>query len=297
MVTTRSRRRLPGRSTLQQFIVHVLLMTASILCLLPMILIISASFSAENDIALYGYSLIPRNFTTFAYSYILKVPSQLIRSYSVTLFVTTVGTTVGLLMMALFSYALSRPEFTYRKPLAFLIFFTMLFNGGLVPFYILVTQYLHLKNTIWVLILPALVVPWYVLLLRTYMVQLPSELFDAARIDGASEWRTFFQIAVPLSTPALATVGLFMILNFWNDWWLPLLFIDDPNLRPLQYMLYAILTNAQALAANPQTTGITTPIATVRMAMVVLATGPAVLAFLLVQRFFIRGLTVGAIKS
>ncbi len=200
-------------------------------------------------------------------------------------------------MMALFAYALSRPEFTYRKPLAFFIFFTMLFNGGLVPFYILVTQYLHLKNTIWVLIVPAFVVPWYVLLLRTYMVQLPSELFDAARIDGASEWRTFFQIAVPLSTPALATVGLFMILNFWNDWWLPLLFIDDPNLRPLQYMLYAILTNAQALAANPQTTGVSTPIATVRMAMVVLATGPALLAFLLVQRFFIRGLTVGAIKS
>jgi putative aldouronate transport system permease protein len=262
-----------------------------------MILIVSASFSEEKDIALYGYNLIPRNFTTFAYSYVLQVPSQLIRSYSVTLFVTAVGTGVGLLMMALFAYAISRPEFTYRKPLAFFIFFTMLFNGGLVPWYILITQYLQLKNSIWALIVPALVVPWYILLLRTYMTQLPADLFDAARIDGAGEWRIFFQIAVPLSTPALATVGLFMILSFWNDWWLALLFIDDPNLRPLQYMLYAILTNAQALAANPQTTGISTPIATVRMAMVVLATGPAVLAFLLVQRYFIRGLTIGAVKS
>ena len=134
-------------------------------------------------------------------------------------------------------------------------------------------------------------------MLRTYIAQLPSELFDAARIDGASEWRIFFQIAIPLSTPALATVGLFMVLGYWNYWWLALLFIDNPNLRPLQYMLYAILTNAQALAANPQTTGIATPIATVRMAMVVLATGPAVLAFLLVQRYFIRGVTVGAVKS
>ncbi len=297
MVAARFRRRLPGKSTAGRLGVHLLLLAASLLCLLPLLLIVSASFSEEKDIAIYGYSLIPRNFTTYAYDYILKVPSQLIRSYAVTTFVTAVGTSVGLLMMSLFAYTLSRPEFRYRNWLAFFLFFTMLFNGGLVPWYILITQYLQLKNTIWALIVPALVVPWYVLLLRTYMVQLPGELFDAARIDGAGEWRIFFQIVMPLSTPALATVGLFMILGFWNDWWLALLFIDNPNLRPLQYMLYAILTNAQALAANPQTTGVATPIATVRMAMVVLATGPAVLAFLLVQRYFIQGVTVGAIKS
>jgi putative aldouronate transport system permease protein len=172
----------------------------------------------------------------------------------------------------------------------------MLFNGGLVPWYIWVTQGLHLKDTIWALILPYLIIPWYVLLLRTYFAGLPEELLDAALIDGASQWRIFFQIALPLSTPALATIGLFMILMYWNDWWLALLYIDNKNLQPLQYMLYAILTNVRAMQASPQTTGMQLPVSTARMAMAVLATGPAALVFLLVQRYFIRGITVGALK-
>ncbi len=297
MVATQPSPRHKRQPRIAQLVIHAILLLISLACLMPLLLIISASFSSDKEIALYGYSFFPRNPTTFAYEYILKVPAQIFRAYGVTLFVTIVGTAIGLLMMSLFAYTLSRNEFRFRRPLAFFIFFTMLFNGGLVPWYILITQYLHLKNSVWALIVPALVTPWYVLLLRTYMSQLPTELFDAARIDGASEWRIFFQIVAPLSTPALATVGLFMVLGYWNDWWLALLFIDTPDLRPLQYMLYAILTNAQALAANPQTTGVSTPIATVRMAMAVLATGPAALAFLLVQRYFIRGITIGALKS
>jgi len=261
-----------------------------------LILIVSSSFSEEADIATYGYSFVPRHFTTFAYEYILKVPSQILRSYGVTTFVTVVGSVAALLLMSLLAYPLSRPKFKFRKHLSFYVFFTMLFNGGLVPWYIWLTRYLHLKDKIEALILPYLIVPWFVLLLRTYFAQLPEEILDSARIDGASEWRIFFQMVIPLSTPSLATVGLFCILMYWNDWWLALLFIKDRNLQPLQYMLYAILTNTQAMAANPMTTGMRAPIATVRMAMSVLATGPAALAFLLLQRYFIRGITLGALK-
>ena len=281
---------------LGDFITHLFLAAVGITCVVPLILIVSSSFSNEDDIAKYGYSLIPRHFTTFAYEYILKVPSQILRSYGVTTFVTIVGSGLALLMMSLLAYVLSRPNFIYRKQLSFFVFFTMLFNGGLVPWYIWLTQGLHIKDSIWSLILPYLVVPWFVLLLRTYMSQVPEELLDSARVDGAGEWRIFFQIVVPLSTPALATVGLFCVLTYWNDWYLALLYINNSQLQPLQYMLYAILTNAQAMAANPMTTGIRMPISTVRMAMSVLATGPAALAFLLVQRYFIRGITLGAFK-
>jgi putative aldouronate transport system permease protein len=173
----------------------------------------------------------------------------------------------------------------------------MLFNAGLVPWYMMITQGLHLKNTLAVLILPYLVVPWFVLLLRTYFTSLPEALIDAAKIDGAGEGRIFFQIVLPLSTPALATVGLFCMLMYWNDWWLGLLFIDDRTLYPLQLLLYTILKNIQFLAANPQTTGVAVPSQTVRMALAVLAIGPIVFAFLSVQRYFIRGITLGGIKD
>ncbi len=281
---------------LGKIVTHAILVAIGVGCLLPLLLIISASFSEEKDIALYGYSFFPRTFTTYAYDYILQNPIQILRGYAVTTFVTVVGTTVGLLMMSLLAYVLSRPDFPLRKPLAFYVFFTMLFNGGLVPWYIWMTQGLHLKETIWALIWPYLVVPWYVLLLRTYFSGLSQDLLDAARIDGAGEWRLFFQIALPLSKPALATVGLFLILQYWNDWYLAMLFVqENAKLQPLQYMLYRILTNVQAIARAPGSTSMP-PILTVRMAMSILATGPAALVFLLVQRYFVRGITIGALK-
>jgi putative aldouronate transport system permease protein len=268
----------------------------ALFCIAPTVLIVSASFSIETDIAKYGYSFLPRNFSTFAYWYLFKVPEQIIRAYGVTTFVTIVGTALGLLIMSMVAYVISRPDFPYRKGLSFVVFFPMLFSGGLVSWYIWVTQGLGLKDTIWALILPSMITPWYVLLLRTYFAGIPQELLDSAQIDGASEWRAFFQIVLPISTPALATVGLFVILSYWNDWWLALLLIDSPNLHPLQYMLYVILTNARAIQANPQATGMSLPVITVRMAMAVLAAGPAVLVFLLLQRYFVRGITIGALK-
>lgn len=281
-----------------ELLVHALLLAIALFCILPMMLILSASLSEEGQIATIGYGLLPRGFTLEAYEYIFKVPGQILRAYGVTLFVTAVGSFLSLFVMALLGYVLSRPDFPYARHLAFYVFVTMLFSGGLVPWYIWLTQGLRLTDKVWALILPYLIVPWYVILLRTYFAGVAQEIIDSATIDGAGEWRVFFQIVLPLSRPGLATVGLFLILMYWNDWWLALLFINDRNLQPLQYMLYNILNNARAIQANvAQSAGAVLPLNTVRMAMAVLATGPGALAFLLLQPYFIRGLMAGAIKE
>ena len=294
-----SARSYQAREQRVRFFVHSGLFFISCLMILPMLLVVSASFSTDQDLVTSGYALLPQHFTFAAYQYILSDPGEVFNAYGVTLLITVIGTVVGVLIMALFAYALSRRSFTYRKFLAFAVFFTLLFNGGLVPAYILVTQYLHLKNTLMVLILPTLAVPWFILLLRTYFLGLPQELLDAAKIDGAGEWRIFFRIVIPLSTPALATIGLFSMLAYWNDWFTALLYIDDQRLFPLQYLLYQLTSSIDYLSshANTQTVGITVPVQSVRMAMVVIATGPIVFAFLLVKRYFVRGITVGSLKG
>jgi putative aldouronate transport system permease protein len=285
------------RAALGRLAIHAALVALSIAFLVPLLLVIAASLSDEAALSKYGYSLLPQQFTTFAYRYIFQDPGQLARAYGVTVVVTVVGSSLSLLVMALLAYPLARRDFGPRKPLSFYVFFPLIFNGGLVPFYILVTQYLHLRDTLLALILPYLVVPWYVLLLRTYFAALPSELIEAAKIDGAGEWRVFFRIVAPLSTPALATVGLFSVLLYWNDWWMGLLFIDNQNLMPLQLLLYNIMTNIDVLASNAQTTGVPIPSLSVRMAMAVLAIGPIAFAYLFVQRYFIRGITLGGLKG
>jgi putative aldouronate transport system permease protein len=280
-----------------RLLVHLALTLIGLACLLPMILVISISLSNERLVARQGYSLWPVGFTMFAYEYILQEPEQMLRAYGVTILVTTIGTLVGLLLCSMLGYALSRKDYKFRGVLSFYVFFTLLFNGGMVPFYILVTRYLGLKNEILALILPYLVTAWYVLILRTSFAQLPVELLDAARIDGAGEWRIFFQIVLPLSKPALATVGLFFILRYWNDWFLALLFIDTDRLYPLQYLLYVLMQNINFLASNPQTTGVPIPAQSARMAMAVLAFGPALFSFLLLQKYFVRGITIGGLKG
>lgn len=284
------------RISFDKMIVHGVLIAISILFIFPLLLIISTSFSNEQAITTTGYAILPKQFTIFAYSYILSDPSQILNAYGVTTIVTVTGTALGLLIMSLLAYALSRRDFRFRRPLSFYVLFTLLFNGGLVPWYILITQYLHLKDNILVLILPYLVIPWFVLILRTYFAGLPSEVIEAAKLDGAGEWRIYFQIVVPLSTPVLATIGLFLMLLYWNDWWLSLLFINNPNLVSLQYLLYRLQTNIDFLAASPMSTGMSIPANSVRMAMAVLAVGPMALAFLFAQRYFVRGITLGSFK-
>ena len=281
--------------------VHGVLLTISILFLIPLVVVVSASLTDEIALTRNGYGLWPSQFSLDAYNYILLDPSQILRSYGVTTAVTVIGTVLGLIVMSLLAYALARQDFTWRRPVAFFVFFTMLFNGGLVPTYILVTQYLKLRDTLWVLILPYMVVPWFVFLLRTYFLTLPKEFIESAKIDGANEWQIYLNIIVPLSTPALATVGLFCILMFWNDWWLALLYINEPKLYPLQYLLYAILRNAEFLSNNSSASAmlgsVKVPLQTIRMAMAVVAIGPVAIAFLALQRYFVRGITLGGIKG
>lgn len=281
--------------------VHLVLAGLSLFAVIPFLIVIAASFSTDKAIAQYGYSLLPQEFTTLSYDLILKNPGQIFNAYTVTIFVTLCGTFAGLLIMSMLAYVLSRRYFRPRRAMSFYIFFTMLFNGGLVPWYILITQYLHLKNTIWVLILPSMVSAWSVFLLRAYFAGLPQELMEAAKIDGASEWRIFFQIVIPLSTPVLATIGLFTALSYWNDWWLALLFIDDKNLYPLQYLLYNIENNIQFMTRTIGQTnllnGVDLPTQSLRMAMVVMATGPVILSFVFVQKYFVRGITLGGVKG
>jgi putative aldouronate transport system permease protein len=277
--------------------VHLLLILFGIACLVPMLLIISISLSDERALAVEGYSLLPQGFSTFAYEYILREPAQILRAYFVTAVVTAIGTVGGLILCSLLAYPLSRQDYKLRGPLSFYVFFTLLFSGGMVPFYILVTRYLGLKDNLLALILPYMVTAWYVLILRTSFAQLPVELLDAARIDGAGEWRIFFQIVLPLSKPVLATVGLFFILRYWNDWFLALLFMTKPDFYPLQYLLYVLMANINFMASNPQTTGMPIPTQSARMAMAVLAFGPALFTFLLLQKYFVRGITIGGLKG
>lgn len=279
-----------------QVLAHGTLALLSLACLLPLWLIVSASFTDDRALARYGFGLWPHEFSTFAYRYILADPEQLLRSYMVTAIVTITGVTLGVLMTAGIAWPLARRDFAWGSVLSFLVFFTMLFNGGLVPYYLLVMRYLQIGNTILALVVPFLVSPFYVLILRTYFAQIPLDLIDAAAIDGAGEIQIFFAIVLPVARPALATVGLLLALLYWNDWQTALYFIRNPDLYPLQYLLYAILENARALAANPGRMSAPASSIPLQMAMAVLATGPAALAFLLFQKHLVRGISIGAIK-
>jgi len=283
-------------------IISIILISFAVTCIIPIIAVLSISLSDEMDILRHGYRLIPKKISLTAYEYIFRVPKQIIQGYFISLSVTGVGTALSLFIIALIAYPLSRRDFKYRNPLAFYIFFTMLFNGGLVPWYILIVRYLHLKDTWWVLILPYLVLPWFVLLLKTFFQQIPIGIIESAKLDGASELRTFFTIVVPLSKPALAAIGLFILLRYWNDWWLPLLYIESENLVPLQYMLHRMMANIQFLTQQLRTTQMTIDISklpneSARMAMCILAAGPMLFIFPFFQKYFVKGLTVGAIKG
>jgi putative aldouronate transport system permease protein len=262
--------------------------------------VLAGSFSTEQDITRFGYSLIPHHFSLDAYQYLFNNADLIASAYGVSIVVTLVGSAASLLVVALLGYAISRRDFHFRRTLSFFSLFPLLFNGGLVPTYIMMTQLLHVQDTLLAYILPYLVLPWNVLLLRTYFAGLPTELIEAAKLDGAGEWRIFFQVVVPMSTPALATVGLLTMLVYWNDWFQGLLYISNTHLMSLQYLLYQISQNVLMLNATANQSSVTTaaiPAQSVLMAMAVLAIGPIVFAFLFTQRYFVRGITLGGLKG
>lgn len=274
------------------------------LCVFPFLFVVIISFTDEGVLARDGYKLIPSQWSLEAYRYVFQTGDTLLRSYGVTIFVTVVGTMISLLFIAFYAYAISRKSFKFRNFFAFFAFFTMLFNGGLVPTYIIVTQLLGLKDTIWALVLPLAVNAFYIMILRTfYSTSVPDAIIESGKIDGAGEFRIFLKLVLPLSLPGLATIGLFSTLGYWNDWFNALLYIDNPNLVPLQSMLMRIETSMQFILQNSQNSSLSLealrslPQDTSRMAMVVLATGPIIFAYPFFQRYFIQGLTVGAVKE
>ncbi|WP_135548611.1 carbohydrate ABC transporter permease [Paenibacillus cymbidii] len=283
-------------------LINAFFVLLSLAVVIPLALVVSISISDELQLQKHGYQLIPYQFSFSAYSMILQSPAQLLKAYGITIFVTVAGTASGLLLTALGAYVISRRDYRYARATTIYILFTMLFNGGLVPFYILVTQILHMKDTIWALIVPYLLNPFYILIMKGFLDKLPGEIYESAKIDGARETRIFFTIVLPLSKPALATVGLFIAFIYWNDWWLGLLFIDKPDLVPLQLLLYRIMSAIEFLTNNLNSVNIdfdlaSFPSLSARMAMAVLAAGPMMFVFPFFQRYYVSGLTVGSVKS
>ncbi len=271
-----------------------------LLCLLPFIMLISGSFSSEKAITFYGYSLLPREFTTYAYEMLFRIPEIIFRSYGVSIFITAVGTMSGLLITALTAYVLSRKDFKYRNYISFFFYFTTLFNGGMVSSYIFIIRTLQLKDNILVLILPLLVNVFYLLIMRSFMTSIPSSIIESAKIDGAGEFLIFFRLILPLAKAGLATIGLFIALEYWNDWYHAMLYINKQDLFPLQYRLYNMISASDAMSKIAMQASINLaqmPSQALKLAMAVIATGPIILVYPFVQRYFIKGITIGAVKG
>lgn len=270
----------------------------TLVCLFPVILVLSGSFTDESSIYRDGYQLIPKVFSTDAYSFLFRDSERIVNAYTVTIFVTFVGTVVGLFLTAMSAYVLLRKDFKYRNFFSFFFYFTTMFSGGLVPVYILMVRYLELKDTYLALILPLLISAFNIILMRNFMKTVPEAIIESAKIDGAGDFTIFIRLILPLSIPALATIGLFLAITYWNDWMLAMLYVESQEKYPLQFMLYEILRSAEYIRdLSYVSQGMTVPSESFKMATAVVVTGPIILAYPFVQKFFVKGLTIGAVKG
>ncbi len=287
------------------FIINVFFIILSALCIIPFVLVVIISFTSEQSLQLNGYRFWPKEWSFEAYRYIFTSGSNILRAYGITIFVTITGTFIGLFIMTSYAYALSRKSFAYRKTFTKLIFIPMLFSGGIVSSYLVVTRFLGLKDNLLALILPICVTSFNIIILRTFFkTTVPEAVIESAKIDGASELTIFLKIVLPISLPAVATIALFLTLGFWNDWFNAMLYIEKSSLMPLQYMLVKLETSMDFLVNNSSSLGILAvdqalklPRDTAKMAIVVISTLPIVLAYPFFQKYFVSGLTVGAVKE
>ncbi|HIY63269.1 MAG TPA: carbohydrate ABC transporter permease [Candidatus Mediterraneibacter stercoripullorum] len=284
-------------------ILLVILGLLALICVLPMILVVIVSFSSEQSIFENGYSFFPSEFSLAAYQYFLKLGDQIFRSYGISLFVTVFGSLFSLTVTAMFAYVLSRPDYRYRRLFTLLLLFTMLFNGGLVPSYMVNTQLLGLRDSIWALIFPMSLNAFYVVVLRTFFKGIPLEIIEAARIDGAGEFRTFAKVVLPLSKPGLATIGLFTVIAYWNDWFLGMLYMFETKNYPIQTLLQSMQNSMEALSQSSANAleyaemAKNAPTDSGRMALTVMVVLPVMLAYPFFQKYFVKGLTVGGVKG
>jgi putative aldouronate transport system permease protein len=283
-------------------IINLIFVLICIAFIAPLILVIMVSFSSKQAIDLHGYQFFPSSFSVDSYQYILKYAgSNLISSYANSIFVTAVGSALATLVIALYAYPLSRSDFSHKNGFAFFAYFTTIFGGGLVPWVCVYAQFLKITDTLWVLIIPYLVNAWWIIIMRTFMKQsVPEEMIEAARIDGAGEFRTFFSIALPLCKAGLATIFLFCLVKFWNDYYLSLIFINNHHYYTIQYFLYSMLDNINYILSGanvPAEARRNLPSEGARMALVVIAVGPVVFTYPFFRKFFVKGLIVGAVKG
>ncbi len=286
-------------------ILNLIFLLMALACIIPILLVVAISFSAEASITEYGYRFIPKIFSLEGYTFLLSQSKMIFRALGVSIFVTIVGTALGVLLTTLMGYVLSRPDYKLNGFLTMVVFIPMVFNGGLVSTYYVVSQLLGLKNSVWALILPLSVSSFNVVICRTFFkTTVPESLIESAKMDGASQFTIFSRIVLPISQPVLATIGLFLCFAYWNDWYQSMLYIEDSKLYSLQALLNAILTNIQMLAKNASTMGLGAaemlakmPQEAARMAIVVMIVAPIACAYPFFQKYFISGLTLGAVKG
>lgn len=280
---------------------YILLTITSLLCVLPFVLIVSGSITSNETILREGYSILPRDISFDAYSTIFKAPKDILQAYKITIYYTAVGTLTGLAVIVLTAYVISRKEFKYRNVVSFLIYFTSIFGGGLVAWYLMYTNILGLKGTTFAIWFPAIMSPFLVILMRTFITgSVPDAIVESAKIDGAGHGTILTRIVLPVLGPGLATVGLFLALGYWNDWYRSSMFSTDSSTWELQFYLYNMLNASQALKAMSQASSVpmdSMPGQTMKLAMAVVATGPVLIFYPFVQRYFVTGITIGAVKG
>jgi len=277
----------------------------ALLCLVPFVMVVSGSFSSEEAIRFYGFNIFPRDLSMEAYNTVFQEPGVIGRAYAVTIILTITGTCLGLFLQTMTAYVLSRKDFVWRNKFSFFFYFTMLFSGGLVPYYVLMSRYLGMRNNYLALLLPLLFNVYYLLIMKSYIAAIPDSFIHAAKIDGCGEFKTLILIMMPILKPALATVGLFIALAYWNDWYSAMLFISRENMHPLQYFLYNKVNNIEAYkrilesgaASSSMAAAINMPTQTLKMALTVVVTGPIILLYPFVQKYYVRGITIGGVKG
>ena len=292
-----------GGEKIGQVVMTAILAFLSIACLYPFLIILSSSFQSQETIINNGYKVITDSYTLAAYKMIFANPLTLANAYKTTVFVTAMTVLIGTFVTAMGGYVIARKDYAYRRILSYFVFFCMLFSGGMVPSYILISRWLQLKDSIWAMILPMCVSAWNLILMKGFFAGLPKELIESAKIDGAGEFRIFIQIIVPISKAGIATIALFLMLGTWNDYMQGLLYIDTESKFPLQYLLMKIMANIdflnseEAMRYGVVGAGQEIPTYGARMAMCILAAGPIVAVFPFFQKYFVKGLTVGSVKG
>lgn len=283
----------------------IIFIIAALCCVIPLIFVIIISLTDKTSISAIGYSFFPQKWSLAAYSELWNNREQIITSFLISIVVTVGGTVLGLFLNAAMGYVLSRSSFKLKKLYTWIVFIPMVFSGGMVSMYLIITQFLYIQDTLLVLILPLAVASFYVIILRTFFqTTVPDSLIESGKIDGASQLRIFFQIVLPISLPALATIGLFLSFAYWNDWWQAYMFINAKSLWPLQYFLIQIDRSIEAMINNAQYIGVSAvelanriPTDGMKMALVVVIVIPIACSYPFFQKYFISGLTIGAVKG